>query len=256
MSGAFLRNAAAEIAGENIPEKLCQLDQWVNWAAIWNEDKAKFSKPPMKANGRNASSTDPKTWTTLEQSLAALGREGVYVDNAGKRHRVTLDGIGIAGLGRTTLTGIDLDDCIDPKTGEINPTARKIVEGFDSYSEISPSGTGIRIFIEAEKDPTWSANKGGETDIEVYDKGRFLTVTGHHLEGTPRTIEPRQEALDAFMERYAPERPKVARRPYRGPEGYVFDLERFLDEFGVTVLKQARDATSERAYYIVCPWAH
>ncbi len=249
-----------KIQPENIPEEMKGLNQWVNWARIWSEKKAKFSKPPMKANGRNASSTDPKDWTTLEQSLAALGREGAYFDNARKRHRVTLDGIGLAGLGRTPYTGIDLDGCIDPATGEINPAARKIVETFDSYTEVSPSGVGLRIFIEAEKPPIWCANKAGETEIEVYDKGRFLTVTGHHLEGTPRGIEARQDALNAFMVEHAPRRVAGTARPpkaeYKGPEGYVLDLERFLDEFGVAVLKQARDATSERAYNIVCPWAH
>ena len=247
-----------EIQPENIPEKMKGLKQWVNWARIWSEDKAKFSKPPMRANGRNASSTNPKDWTTLEKSLAALGRGGVYTDNARKRHHVTLDGVGLAGLGRTPYTGIDLDHCIAPETGEINPTALKIVEGFDSYTEITPSGDGLRIWIGAGKPPTWSANKGGETDIEVYDKGRFFTVTGCRLEGTPRTIEARQDALDAFMVEHAPlEKSKPIRTLYTGPEG---ERGRALDEwlvrFGAAILRRMRDASSELAYGIVCPWAH
>jgi hypothetical protein len=242
---------------ENIPEELEILDQWVNWAGIWSEDKEKFSKPPMTAGGRNASSTEPGTWTTLEKSLAALGRDAIYVDNTGRRQRVTLDGVGLAGLGRTPYTGIDLDHCINPETGEIYPAARKIVDAFDSYTEITPSGDGLRIWIEADKPPIWSANKTGKTDIEVYDKGRFFTVTGCRLEATPRTIEARQDVLDAFMVEYAPpEKPKPQRAPYSGSGDYVLDLDQFLEEFGVVVLKQARDATSERAYYIVCPWAH
>jgi len=242
---------------ENIPEELKRLDQWVNWAGIWSEDREKFSKPPMTASGRNASSTDEKTWTTFKEALAALGRGAVYVDNSGNRHRVTLDGVGVAGLGRTPYTGIDLDHCIDPETGKIDHAARKIVDDFDSYTEITPSGDGIRIWIEAEKPPTWSANKAAELEIEVYGRGRFFTVTGQHLEGTPRTIKARQEALDAFMVGHAPpEKPRPERTPYQGPGDYTLDLDRFLEEFGVMVLKQARDATSERAYYIVCPWAH
>ncbi len=249
-----------EIQPENIPEEMKGLEQWVNWAGIWSEGKAKFSKPPMRANGRNASSTKPGTWTTLDKSLAALGREGLYVDSSGERHRVTLDGVGLAGLGRTPYTGVDLDHCIAPETGEISPAALKIVEHFDSYTEITPSGDGLRIWIEADKPPTWSANKGGATHIEVYDKGRFFTVTGRRLEGTPRTIEARQDALDAFMVEHAPPPVAGTARPpkaeYKGPEGYALDLDRFLEEFGVAVLKQARDATSERAYHIVCPWTH
>ncbi len=249
-------NHAREFAPGNIPAQIKQENQWVNWAVIWSEDKKKFSKPPMTAGGRNASSTRPDTWTTLDKALAALGRDALYVDSAGKRHRVTLDGVGLAGLERTPFTGVDLDHCVNPETGEIQPAALKIVEHFDSYTETTPSGCGLRIWIEADKPPTWSANKGGETDIEVYDKGRFFTVTGRRLEGTPRTIEKRQEALNTFMEQHAPERPKTERRPYTGSGDYVLDLDRFLEEFSVAVLKQARDATSERAYAIVCPWAH
>ena len=245
-----------EIQPENIPDELRGLKQWVNWAGIWSEDKENFSKPPMTSGGRNASSTKPGTWTTLEKSLAALGRDAIYTDSAGQKHSVTLDGVGLAGLERTGWSGIDLDHCVNPVSGEINAAARKIVEHFDSYTEITPSGEGLRIWIEAEKPPTWSANKTGETDIEVYDKGRFFTVTGRHLEGTPWTVEKRQEALDAFMAQHAPECPKTERRPYTGPEGYVFDLEGLLGKSGVAVLSQARDETSKTAYRIVCPWAH
>jgi hypothetical protein len=243
----------------NIPEELKNLDQWVNWAGIWSEDKAKFGKAPMNAsNGRNGSSTNEDKWTTFDKSVAALGRPGVYTDNAGKKHDVTLDGIGFAGLGRTPYTGIDLDHCLDPETGEINPAARKIIDDLDSYAEITPSGCGVRVWVEAEKPPeSGCANKNGETEIEVYTKGRFFTVTGRHLEGTPRTIEKRQDALDAFMERHAP--PGEAKPPkaeYNGDGEDRLDLPGWLPEYGVTIHKQINDASSERAYSIVCPWAH
>jgi hypothetical protein len=248
---------------ENIPEELKCLVQWVNYARIWSEDKAKFNKPPMTASGRNASSTRPSTWTTLEKSRAALGRDAIYVDNNGTRHRCTLDGVGLAGLGRTPYTGIDLDHCIDPDTGEINPAARKIVDTFDSYTETTPSGEGLRIWIEAEKHSTWTANKAGRVEIEVYTRGRFFTVTGQHLEGTPRTIEARQEALNTFMVEYAPSKrvePKSygprRRSPFINIFEHVFDLDGWLEKFGAVILGSARDRSSERAYYIVCPWAH
>ncbi len=69
---------------ENVPEELKRMDQWVNWSKLWNEDKTQFSKPPMRASGRNASSTDEKTWTTFEESVAALGRDGVYKTTAAR----------------------------------------------------------------------------------------------------------------------------------------------------------------------------
>ena len=250
---------------ENVPEELKRMDQWVNWSKLWNEDKTQFSKPPMRASGRNASSTDEKTWTSFEKSVAALGRDGVYKDNSGKKHNVTLDGIGFAGIGRTGYSGLDFDHCIDPETGEMNPAVQEIIEKLDSYTEITPSGRGVRIWIEAEKPPgSWSANKTGEIEIEVYTTGRFFTVTGRHMEGTPRSIEQRQDVFDALMERHAPspapgKKSSPPKREYEGRSGlgdYRFDLPGWLDKHGVTILKRINDATSELAFAVVCPWAH
>lgn len=249
---------------EHVPTALQLLDQWVNWAGVWSEDKKKFSKPPMTASGRNASSTDEATWSTYHKSLEALGRDGIYTDNTGKKHHVTLDGVGLAGLERTPYTGIDLDHCIDRETGEITRYAMKIVREFNSYTEITPSLNGLRIWIEAEKPPgTWSASKNAVRELEVYDRGRFFTVTGLHLGDTPKTIEGRQDVLDAFMKREAPsrrEQPKLVqrtlRKPYTGSGEHVRELEDYFKDFGVTILRQINDATSARAYYIVCPWVH
>ncbi len=89
-------SATYNLYPENIPEELKSIPQWVNWAGIWDEEK--LNKPPMTTKGRNASSTAEKKWATFEKSLAALGRNGVYVDYTGKRNQVTLDGVGLAGL--------------------------------------------------------------------------------------------------------------------------------------------------------------
>jgi AAA domain len=231
----------ATVFEENIPAELKRLEQWVCWRGEWSGEK--LNKPPKQPNGNAASSTDERTWSTFDHALSGVRRWKRY-------------GVGFAGLERTPYTGIDLDGCIE--AGEIHPSAQEIVDHFGSYTEITPTGTGLRIWIEAEKVPTWSANKGGEIDIEVYSRGRFFTVTGRHLGGTPRTIDRRQAELDAFMRDYAPpKREQRVREPYKGPTGdYVFDLDRFLEEFGVEVKGPYNDNTSERAYRIVCPWVH
>jgi primase-polymerase (primpol)-like protein len=64
----------------------------------------------------------------------------------------------------------------------------------NSYTELSPSGTGVRIFVYGKLPPI--GRKTG--DIEVYEAGRYLTITGNHLDGTPRTIENRQDELTAW----------------------------------------------------------
>ncbi|HOO44718.1 MAG TPA: DUF3987 domain-containing protein [Deltaproteobacteria bacterium] len=96
--------------------------------------------------------------------------------------------------------GIDLDHCIDD-TGAIQPWAQAEVIRFNSYTEVTPSDHGLRIFIKGRL-PGKGRKKG---NLEVYDRGRYLTVTGHHLPGTPLEIHERQAALDAFLAEHFPE---------------------------------------------------
>jgi hypothetical protein len=91
-------------------------------------------------------------------------------------------------------TGIDLDHCRTPETGAIAPWAQQIITFLNTYSEVSPSGTGVKIFVQATL-PRAGVNKHC---IEIYDRGRFFTVTGWHVPGTPDTIEPRQSRIEAL----------------------------------------------------------
>src|SRR5215207_4108332 len=238
-------NFTRRIALEPMPDQLKQEDQWLCWRGVWDEAKQKLNKVPKTAAGTWASSTNPKTWATFKDAVGAVGSHG-------------LDGIGFAGLERTPYTGIDVDHCIDRETGEIARYAMKIVREFDSYTEITPSLAGLRIWIEAEKPPgSWCGSKNAERELEVYDRGRFFTVTGLHLDGTPETIERRQEVLDSFMKREAPpEKPKPIKAAYNGPDEHRIELEDCLQDYGVTILRQINDATSERTYGVVCPWAY
>jgi putative DNA primase/helicase len=240
----------------SIPDELKTRDQWVNFPLIWDEAREHYAKPPISAKTlRNASSTNPATWATFDEALAAIGKTAVYKDTKGEQLEVTLAGVGFAGLEQTDLTGIDIDDCVNAETGEIKQYALDVVELFNSYAEISPSGTGIRIFIKGEKPKrAWSGNKGGDYELEVYDSGRYLTVTGHHLAGTPREIEPRQLHLEAFLSRYAPEKETREKKDYTGPEGAKIDLDAFITKHGIKILREINERTAERSYAIVCPW--
>ena len=101
-------------------------------------------------------------------------------------------GVGFVLTATDPFTGTDLDHCRNPETDEIAPWARQIVRVINSYTEVSPSGTGLRIF--AQGGLSGKGRKRG--DIELYSQGRFLTVTGDHLPGTPTTIAERQAAVE------------------------------------------------------------
>jgi hypothetical protein len=236
-------NSVYLIQPENIPDALKQKDQWVNWRGEWDEAKQKLNKVPRKFDGTAGSSTDETTWATFDECLRAVGTKN-------------LDGIGFAGLERTSYVGLDIDHCVNIETGVISPYAMKLVREFASYTERTVSGTGLRIWIEAEKLPgSWCGSKNAERELEVYSQGRFFTVSGLHLEGTPKVIEKRQEALDSFMKREAPpEKPKPPKREYTGDVDQRLELDEFLQERGVMVLGPRNDQSSERAFGIVCPW--
>ena len=101
-------------------------------------------------------------------------------------------GTGFAFLPDDGLIGIDLDHVRDPETGTLTPRALAIVEACNSYTEISPSGTGLHIYVEGVSE-TFKSNDIG---VEVFCGRQFFTVTGDHLEGTPREVNAiSEEAL-------------------------------------------------------------
>ena len=90
--------------------------------------------------------------------------------------------------------GIDLDECRDPQTGELNAFAQNVIEKMNSYTELSPSGKGLHIWVEG-KLPGSGINQG---HIEMYDNKRYFTVTGQTLPGYPSTIESRDAELKSL----------------------------------------------------------
>jgi hypothetical protein len=160
---------------KKIPGQLCKLPQWV----CWRPDKT----PIDPKTGASAKSNDPKTWGSFAAAIK-------YWD----AHRDKVAGIGFVFSATDPYTGIDLDEARHPETGEIEPYARRIIDRLPTYAEISPSGCGFHILLIA-KLPPGSRRKGR---VEMYDSLRFFTVTGHHLEGTPATIEPCQAELEAL----------------------------------------------------------
>src|SRR5207253_7477755 len=93
--------------------------------------------------------------------------------------------------------GIDLDNCRLIETGEITDWACKFISLLNSYAEISPSGTGIKVIVRGKLPKAIrvrhsTAYRGGK--IEMYSDLRFFTITGRHFADTPTRIEKRQTA--------------------------------------------------------------
>ena len=161
---------------DGIPEKLKTLRQWVAWQG------AKIPINPI--SGNHAASNDLNTWGTFDQAW------GYY-----EQHKTNgCHGIGFMFSSNDPYTGIDLDKCINPDNGEIEPWAKDIIGQMKSYTELSPSGTGVHIIVRGELPP--EGNRKGK--IEMYSHSRYFTVTGNHFEQSPHTIETRDSELKAL----------------------------------------------------------
>ncbi|WP_135855167.1 phage NrS-1 polymerase family protein [Halorussus salinus] len=167
-----------------LPDELCEREQWVCWKEEQRDGKA-TKIPVTPGSGGFASSTDSETWTGLETALN-------YIE-AGNA-----DGVGFVFTDDDLIVGVDLDDCRDPETEEADEAARDIIERLDSYTEVSPSGTGYHVLIKG--DLPEGRNRRGS--FELYETARFFTVTGDHVEETPTRVARRQDALSAIHREY------------------------------------------------------
>lgn len=155
-----------------VPDDLVEVDQWVLWR---NENRTKI---PYTAAGRRASSTDPATWCSYEEALAAWHRNP---------RRWT--GIGFVFHASDPFVGIDLDDSLDDD-GNPKPWARGIVERFaDTYCEVSPSGHGLKLWCRGALPANVGKVPIDDGGIEMYSHSRFFTVTGQSFRGAPQHVE-------------------------------------------------------------------
>jgi primase-polymerase (primpol)-like protein len=91
---------------------------------------------------------------------------------------------------------VDLDHCLDSANGNIEAWARDIVDQLQSYTEITPSGVGLRVIVKAML-PLGGRKRGMESGggVELYDRLRYMTMTGNRLAGTRKTIEERDSEI-------------------------------------------------------------
>src|SRR5215470_1791581 len=174
-----------------LPAELCDLPQWVLWRGRLDQQAdgtVRYTKIPIDPQSLlNADTTNPLTWSDPETAYAALataleeweGQPGYYGG-----------GVGFVFTARDPYVGIDFDHVIDA-TGKLAPHIQEWVERLASYTEITPSGTGLHILVRGTL-PTEHRRKGS---VELYDTGRFFTMTGNHVVGTPTTIAQEQGAL-------------------------------------------------------------
>jgi len=168
----------------NVPAALRERQAWVCWRPEMRDGRP--TKVPYIAEDdclQRARSNDAFTWRSFEEAV---------------RHAPKPGGIGIM-LG-DGLAGADLDDCMNGD-GTPKPWADTIIAQLDSYSEVSPSGEGVKVFFFGQIPPGGSRKRMDDGELELYCKKRFFTITGQRLAGTPETVQQRQVEIEALHAR-------------------------------------------------------
>jgi hypothetical protein len=192
---------------ENIPAEIQRRRRWSLWRYELRQDKRgrwKWTKvpyqavspPPDELAWPRAKSNDASTWWSYDAALEA------YLETPG------WDGIGFF-LGGD-YAGVDCDKCVGPQ-GVIDPWADEVVRQMRSYTEISPSDTGLKILLLGKLPEGRRQSRGPTSRVEMYAETRFFAMTGNWLNGTPRTVEPRHQELAQLHARIFPEKQPVAK---------------------------------------------
>lgn len=187
---------------DNIPAQLRSRPNWVAWGIRDAPLKAPFH-PASLLSGRPspAKAGIRETWGRYEAAAECI-RRGLAC------------GIGYEFDGG--VYGVDLDHVID-EAGTLTPQAQEIVGKLGSYTEVSPSATGLHIFVLA---PGADITRHRKKDyfLEIYSTGRYFTVTGNVMGGL-KPIATRTAELQAVHDKFLlpdPEQ-RVIRLPAADP---------------------------------------
>lgn len=158
--------------------------QFTNWTLVEKLPGTKPTKIPCGPDGKAIDPTNPATWMTYAQA-AATGQPVAF--NLTKNDPYVF---------------IDLDGHRNAETGEWSIEAQQVVASCPgALMEISQSGTGLHIIGTCDQAMMENKRRKWGGDKECYTWGRFIALTGTHLQGNPGVD------LTAFLSLWVPDRP-------------------------------------------------
>lgn len=172
---------------EHVPKTLAERNQWLVWKAVpvvKKDGSIKITKIPYNpTTGRQASSSKPASWSTFEAAVETYLLSEEY------------GGIGFVFSADDDLVGIDLDNCVDAK-GKLNVEAQNLISLMDSYTELSPSGTGLHVICRGHL--PGSGHCDNAKGHEMYQHGRFFTITAKILAGKKDVAERKDQVTQLY----------------------------------------------------------
>lgn len=185
--------------GTSIPVGLRSLPRWIGWRFSWKEKDSKWSKLPLDPHKRcrkTAKTNAAETWADLSTAVASM-------NSAALSDPKSIDGLGFVFADGDNLFGLDIDGCREPQTGALSELAVRLISTFDTYAEISPSGMGVKLIGRGT-----FTGKGRKIklpdgqELELYTRGRYFTLTGDRVSGTPADLADCAEPLAKFIDEF------------------------------------------------------
>lgn len=181
-------------AGERraIPKLLRELPRWCLWTL---EPSPRTGSPTKRPVGSTLDPDMPRPFRDVEgQPIGATGGVGFVLTG------------GVKAPSGATVLALDVDACRDPETGVVEAWAREVWTHLgNSYAEVTPSGTGVRVWIAVRRPPaamrrirvSRPAPPGVEKVPEIQTFGcgpaGYVTVTGDWIPGTSGDVEEVQD---------------------------------------------------------------
>jgi hypothetical protein len=172
----------------DVPVELQEGKRFVCWRERTRNQQ--LTKVPINPHtGNEAESDNPATWSTLAEALAFY-----------QKHSNKLQGIGRMFALPDGIIGIDFDDCLDDGQNII-PThvADEWLPQLNSYTEISPSGRGVKVWLKGRLDLEGrTGRRDAKQGVEIYQERRYFTLTGRRLPQFSANVEERQSVVEAL----------------------------------------------------------
>lgn len=189
---------------KSIPNELKLTALWCCWKYVNNKNGDNIKMPFNPLTGYPAKSNDKSTFVTYP-TLMRYAESYIAFENDKQ--------VGGIGLGIFNgFSAIDIDHCVN--NGKPNQLAQEIIEFCNSYTEYSPSGTGIRIIfkslIKIDKNKYYINNAKKGLEIYISDNtNKFVTITGNVLLNEDIKEIDLTEILEKHMKRSVPLMPTV-----------------------------------------------
>lgn len=208
-----------------VPGELKKLRQWTCWKF---EDRRNAAgevyrtKLPVDMYGHAYKWSDPRQWISFEDACKGKTQLIGFFFGSG-------------------IVGVDLDKCRNVETGAIEQWASDTIKELNSYTELSPSKTGFHIYVRGVL-PKEGNRKGR---MEIYSQGRFFTVTGEHVAGTPEAVQPCEHLAEIQAKMLAGLAPELPKAPTAKPDESGEDFKLVRHVYQETKFKDAAKLEKE-----------